>query len=263
MKAHRTIVEIVYEGTDITRDIAADLLSFTWNDNESGQFDDIDITLKNDHGQWINAWLPEKGDVIVASIITVDENENRSAIYCGRFQVDEISFSGPPIILSIKAQSAPLNDDTRRTRRSKAWEDVTLQDIAKDIADRAGLRLIYDVTDFIGYGRIDQSRENDFAFLMRVCREEGLDMKVTDEQLVVFSAAQYEAKPPVDEIDITDGRIISWSLESQAHDLAKSSTVSYYDPNTGETNEATVEVPEAQPITLRSLVSSFFGGGES
>lgn len=243
MRATRTHVELIYEGTNITEDISPDLVSFDWNDNESGKADDISITLKNDHGLWSGEWFPQKGDTLTASIVHTDTDGVERAIFCGRFSVDELSFSGPPSTLTINAQSAALGDDARRTRRSKAWEEVSLRDIAQAVADVAGMTLIYDVSEAIEYDRIDQSREADISFLMRVCRQEGLSLKVSDEQLVVFSESDYEQRPPVDTISLGETRVISWSFETKAYELASEARVRYYDASKAQTVEHVVSAP--------------------
>src|SRR5699024_6017061 len=124
-----------------------------------------------------------KGDHIKATIVVESGVGSRAQIYCGSFYVDELDFKGPPSTVSIKAQSVPQGNDVRTTKRRKAWEDVSLQEIAQDIADRAGLTLLYDVSESFFYDRVDQ-RESDLKFLGRMCKEEGFALKVTGEQIV-------------------------------------------------------------------------------
>lgn len=51
MITRRAKLVINYEGTNITADIAADLLRFTHNDNASQTADDISVVLKDETGQ--------------------------------------------------------------------------------------------------------------------------------------------------------------------------------------------------------------------
>lgn len=262
MRGQRTIVQLVYEGVDISREINADLLSFSWTDNASGQADDVSLSLRNSHGLWAGEWYPQKGDAIKATIIVESGEDSRSSIYCGRFEIDELSFSGPPSTMTIKAQSAPQGNDIRNTKRWKPWEDVSLEDVAQSIAESAGLLLVYDVSESFLYDRLDQRRESDLAFLQRVCAEEGFALKVTDEQLVIFSEADYEAKAPVDEIQIGTSRVISWSFGSKAYELVKEARVRYFDAKKGETIERTVEVPPPNPNEDWALMRWFRGGNK-
>jgi phage protein D len=69
MDTRRAYVEIIYEGKNITDNIAPDLKNFSYNDNASGTADDITIELKDNLGKWIEGWAPTKGDIINATII--------------------------------------------------------------------------------------------------------------------------------------------------------------------------------------------------
>ena len=81
--------------------------------------------------------------------------------------------------------------------KSRAWEKQNISAIAKKIADAAKLELFFDSDDDPVFDRQDQSRESDLKFLSRLCSENGLSVKVTDTQLVVFSKEKYEKKDPV------------------------------------------------------------------
>lgn len=242
MQARRAYVRIVYESKDITRDIASDLIAFAWNDNESGTADDISISLRNDHKRWINGWYPRVGDTIQASIV-LEEDGLTSTVYCGRFSVDELEAQHPPSTFTINAVSIPLDTSARRTRKTKAWEDVSLEDIAKDIAVGAGLSLFFDAPNAPRYDRLDQRQESDLAFLLRACTDAGLCLKVTDDRIVVFDEARYEQRTPVAELAPGDGLLVSWSFRAQAFDLYSSVTCSYYDAEKNETIEVKVEDP--------------------
>ena len=139
--ALRTYINITYKGVNISTDIAADLLSFSYTDNESGTPDDI--VLKNDHGRWNDDWMPTLGDKIIASII----QEGRGAgkpLSCGTFTLDQFDVSlGGGSTVSMKGVSVPSEKSIRRTTKSRGWEKVKLSEIAADIASTGGLRLTY------------------------------------------------------------------------------------------------------------------------
>lgn len=253
MKARRTRINLFYDGTDISQDISRDLVSFSWTDNESDKADDISVTLKNDTGLWSGPWYPGKGDTLQATII--DERDSGSqALYCGRFQIDGLTASGPPDKFDIKGVSVPLDKDIRREKRNRAWEDVKLSDIVESIALRGALTALYDVARDHQYDRIDQRGESDLRFLQRVCGDEGYSLKVTDDQLVVFEQAVYEARDPIGTIVRGSSDVKGWSFDSQAHDLYSLCVCSYYDPDTENLLERTVRDPRIQGGMTEKLV---------
>lgn len=241
MKARRTVVKLLYDGTDITQDVAHDLVSFTYNDNESGEADDITVKVKNDHGLWSGDWFPGKGDTLKATII-----DEAGSLYCGTFKIDDLTYSGSPRTFDIKAVSIPLDETIRRKAQSKIWEDAKLSGIVNEIGAAAGLEVIYDVQSDPTYDRLAQREESDLKFLERIAKEEGFSVKVTDEKLVVFDPKTYEEKPPITSIELGKDDVLSFNFKSQAFDLYKSCTACYYDPEKEEEIEETFEAPDVQ-----------------
>lgn len=237
-----TGIDIFYEGVNITGDISDDLLSFTYTDNEGGKSDDISITLKNNHGKWSGAWLPIRGDKITATIVQKGRG-SRKELVCGTFTVDEIESSGPPDIFAIKAISIPAESDIFRRKGSRAWEDVRLSEIAKDTASKGSLALQFFVVGDPLYDRRDQRNETDMAFLKRLCKEEGLQVKCTDGQLVIFSPEALGEDPPVMTIARGVDDIKGYSFKAQAADAYWKCTMSYTSPKTGKLVKYTYAQP--------------------
>lgn len=55
--ARGTYADVVFDGTDITKDIRPYLLSITYTDNEEDATDDLQITLQDRDKLWLNKWL--------------------------------------------------------------------------------------------------------------------------------------------------------------------------------------------------------------
>lgn len=158
-------VKITYEGVDISRDIAPFLTYFTYSDNGNGKADDLQITLADREGKWRGSWMPSNGDKVQASIILHNwyyEGQSRQ-LNCGSFEIDTVRYSGPPDTLTIEAVSYPGNSAMKNEKRTKAWEKITLRDIASSIASSAGLELMFEA-DNVSYDRMDQSQETDLSF---------------------------------------------------------------------------------------------------
>lgn len=242
---NRTHVQVLYEGTDISRDVSKDLLSLTYTDNEGGKSDDLSLKLKNDHGRWNRAWYPEEGATIEATIIKeTDEGTERLSV--GRLTIDEIEVMGAPSTIDIRGVSVPINNTIRRTAKSRAWENVRLSEIAADVAGTGELSLEFLAPTDPLYDRRDQHDETDLQFLQRLATDEGYRLKVTNQQLVLYDITEQQGSSTIDTYNLYQGRVLSYSLKSQAHTVYKTATVEYKDPDTGEVNTYTYTDPNVQ-----------------
>ncbi|MEQ6854473.1 late control protein [Lysinibacillus capsici] len=240
----RAIANISYMGVNITQDIAPYLKSFTFNDNE-GESDDISIDLEDRERKWQGPWLPQKGDKISASIELRNwYKEGATAkLNCGTFFVDEVSFKGPPDSVSIKALSVPFTKGGKDTKKTKAWENTTLQTILTDVAKEAGLKLVYDAPTFL-YDRVEQDKKTPLAFAKSLAKREGLATKVTKEQLVVYDELQYEKKVEVRMITRGESDVISYDFKVTAAEEQYSKVeLSYFDSKTKKNIKYTYNVP--------------------
>ena len=55
---------------------------------------------------------------------------------CGVFEIDSVSYTGPPQKLSIKATSIPYKAELRQTKRSRVWENTTLKNMAENLKEQ-------------------------------------------------------------------------------------------------------------------------------
>lgn len=218
-------------GTSVTQDILPDLLSFTYDDKETNEADEISLTLKDPTGKWASKWKPDGGEVVRAYIAsgTVDGKKGRE-LFCGKFFVDSLRTSGSPRVFEMRAVSIPLNTPIRRKMVTKAWEKKTLKGIAQEVATAAKVKLLFDSQDNPSYDRQDQKAESNLRFLSRLCEDAGLSIKVTDSQIVIFDQAFYEKKKPVKTLKLGVSDILSWDFESQQSETYKTCTVSWRDP---------------------------------
>ena len=149
--------------------------------------------------QWTTAWVPITGDTLSATIRATNwerEGDSRS-LPCGFFVLDSFEFSGWPVTGSIKAVSVPADGSFMATERTKTWENVTIQEIGKEIAGRANIALAWDVEgDPITLKSVEQSEETDCAFYMSLCDTYGLAMKVYAQKIVVYDREAYKKKDP-------------------------------------------------------------------
>lgn len=232
-RARRAAPEISYEHTDITEDLKGCLKSFSYTDIASGGSDSISITVQDREKKWIGGWSPKKGDHMSASASFSDwtGDGDNWGMYCGEFEVDDVSASGPPASSSIKAVSIPRSEAFNEEERTKNWEDITVREIAAEIAGRAGINLFYQADD-IAVHSMEQDKQTDCKFLYSVCEKYGLAMKVFAGKIVIFDEARYESAGAVDTLRYED--FSRYSYNSTLAGTYTGAKISYTDPGTGE-----------------------------
>lgn len=236
------ILQFTQAGADVSESVLPDLLSFTYSDKETNEADEISLNLKDETGKWAGVWQPNGGEIVRAYIVQGTVVEQGKRLNCGRFYVDSMTVAGSPRTFELKAVSIPLNKPIRRKLKSRAWEKRTLKMIAQEIANEAGVKLIFDSLENPEYDRQDQERESDLKFLSGLCEEAGLSIKLTDEQLVIFDQASYEKKSSVKTLELGVDNILDWSFEASQSETYKSCTINYRDPKQKYKGEAGGEV---------------------
>ncbi len=273
MKARRARVKCKYDNVDISQDVARFLKSFSVREVLSGEADSAEITLEDREALWRGDWFPERGAIMDITLVMSDwegEGDNRELPF-GKFEVDEITNTGPPNEAKIKLISVPNNTDLRGVERTRAWEKANLSRIVQDVAEGAGMQHFFDTPEDPVLERAEQSEETDLAFLQKLCKDAGLALKVTDKNVVVFDIAKYEAAEPV--MTITKGKdnIISFDCRTTIHEIYRACHVKYKHGKkdelieytftdskrttgrTLEVNEKVVSIEEAEKLAKKKL----------
>ena len=215
--------------TDVTEDLSKDLLSWSYSDKETGQADEISLTLQDKTGKWASTWKPDGGEVIRAYLSSGTASSRGTELYCGSFYVDTVRFSGSPKTVEIRAVSIPLSKPIRRLKRTRAWESKDLKSIASGICSDAGMSLVFDSSLNPTFDRVDQNKEADLSFINRLCEDSGLSLKVTDNQMVIFDQEAYESKDPVATFVLGESNILRYDFETAQSESYKSVTVKWRD----------------------------------
>lgn len=245
--ARRINLKILYESTDISADITKYLKSFSFGDVMSGAADDIDITLEDREELWQGDWLPARGAILTVSLITkawsaADDEDHELPV--GQFEIDEIENSSPPNEVKIKGVSIPNNAEIRGIEKNHSWEKANLSVIAKDIATGAGLELYYDTADDPNLERAEQTEQTDLEFLMKLCKDEGLALKISDRQIIIFDEQKYEKADPVRTITKGSTAVKTFSIKSSIHNIYKACHVKYKESKKNELIEFTFIAPD-------------------
>lgn len=204
-----------------------------------------------------------KGTEIHAMVIQKNpySNGKDKVLDCGVFEIDSVSYSGPPQKLTIKATSIPYKAELRQTKHNRVWENTTLKNMAEKIGKRSGFKVMYLSNSNPVYKRKEQVNMTDIAFLKKMCKRAGISLKVTSKTIVLFDAADYESKTEVKKIKAGKGNILSYGFSTKTADTAYSSChVIYTDPDTKKTIEATYTPENAnadgQKLEIKQKVSS-------
>lgn len=237
MQGRKASVLISYNGKNASTKLNEYLQSFTYTDVASGESDSISIRLSNIDKKWLGSWFPAKGDKLTASTkFTNWSKTGEKKFKCGDFTLDEFSFSGRPLEANIEALALPIKESFKTTDRNKTYKKVTIEEIAKEIAKRANVKLVYDAAR-IDIETIEQS-ENDCDFLFDLCEKYGLGMKVYSSKIIIFDEAAYEKRRSVVTIDESDMK--SWSYDTTTNKTYTAAKISYTNPKTKKDVSITV-----------------------
>jgi len=255
--ARRTVIAVHLDGVDISEDINNYLLSMTYTDNEGDKTDDLQISLDDREGIWLEDWLSGRSDSdtgtrgLIISAVIIQKNFNSDGtddvLDCGEFEIDGLDASGPPGAAAIKATSLPYSSSVRMETKTKAWENINLSAIAEEMATDNGMMCMYESSFDPLYDRREQMQISDIVFLQGLCYDAGISLKVTGNIIVLFDAAEYEEKPAVREIKRGESDVISYRFGASTHGTYSKCNVRYTDPQTGQTIEYTYTPKHADP----------------
>lgn len=207
----RSYLKLLYNSTDITADIAADVKSFRYSASASDNADTIDVVLADPERKWLREWTPEAGDELTAAIVLEDypsEGETRT-VQCGRYILDEPSYSAPPHVQTLSAISVACNTSLVSAARSRTWTDAAISEIAAQIASENGVSLYWE-SEYDPHITMEQSKTADLDFLAQLCKKYTLRLKAADGQLVIYDPFPRESAAPV--ATLTEGGVEKYTL---------------------------------------------------
>ena len=252
--ARSAAVRVIFKGTNITEDIRPYFKSLSYTDNEEDECDNLSLTLQDRDGVWLESWAMEAvmgaaaSNKIAASIIRRNwgGKGEEETLDCGEFELDSVTVSGPPSVVNLSAVSLPYAEPIRQTVLNREWEAYNLSGIAAEVAGKGGLSLSYLSETDPYFEREEQFRTSDIAFLSVLCHENGLSLKVTDGELVIFDQPTFEAAASIGTIRRGDGSYKTYSLETgEAKTQYASCRVRYNHPDKGLI-EGTFDNPDAK-----------------
>lgn len=160
----KPIYKLTVDGENITAAVQGRLVSLTLTDNRGFEADQLDIVLDDSDGKLD---LPPKGALVHVSLGWQDSG----LVDKGSYTVDEISHSGAPDTLTLRARSADLRSGLT-TQRERSFHQQTVGAIVKIIAEENDLipmvspLLASQVVD-----HIDQTNESSANLLTRLAKQ--------------------------------------------------------------------------------------------
>jgi len=229
--ARRFMIELKYEGADISADVAPFVTSFNFVDS-TDKIDEISLSMQDVQGLWRTGWWPKRGAKFAAKF-RVENWFNPGDSFernCGQFEIDDFSSSGPPSIATIKAVAVGISSSIRRQQNTKAWENVEIKLIAQDIADKHKFELKW----YSNYNPIlerwQQDNQSDLACLKAICEYAGMAIKITDKAIVIFRLEEFDNKNPEITIRSVGDGVKGYSINANSADIYSACLVNYYDP---------------------------------
>jgi len=245
-------IQLLYEGRDITRDVGAALVRLRVTDNLSDASDDLDIELEDVKGLWRDAWYPGHGDTLSLSLGW--KNKPREPM--GRFEIDEVELNLPPATLAIRALAAGIRGDLR-TIQHRAYEGMTLQAIARQIAQRQGLTFAGSV-DAITLERLTQDTA-DLEFLRELAAKYDHAFKIWDDKLVLQRIADLEQQEPVAELTLP--QLSSMRLRDSFREIPSAVKVKHQDAAKGKLVE--MIMVDGKVVAVPSSVQKKISSGDT
>lgn len=239
-----------YNGRDITADINDFVLGVTYVDNLSGEADELNVELEDTDGRWLNAWYPEHGAALTLAL----GYEGEALMSMGEFDLDELECSGPPSVVRIRALAAGLRKPVR-SRRSRGYEQTSLDKVVARVARRMGVQLQSEI-DPIPLDRLTQYQESDLQFLTRLADEYGYICKLMDNgtNLVFWRRDERFSAEPLLRLTMAD--VSSWSVTDKVGEVPVKVTTQYHQPEKKQLMASTVADGETALVPAEGVSSS-------
>ena len=232
------IFELFYDKKNITNDVSPYVTSIEYTDVEHGESDELSISFEDSEKLWQGAWIPSKGDCLRAYI----GYEAEKLLNCGIFEIDELEYDTPPDVITVKGLATGIKKPLRQ-KNSVGYENKTLKQIAKEIADKHELSLVGEIAD-IRVDRITQNQERDLTFLTKLAEQYGYIFKIAENNLVFYDVSKLKGAKSTQIFYKTDLSHIN--LREKTSQKYKAVQVSYFDPKKKKTVKASARNESVQ-----------------
>ena len=222
--------KIIAAGVDISAKIQQRLLELQVKDEAGLKSDAVDIKLDDRDSALA---LPATGTSLEIHM----GYKETGLVAMGLYTADEITLSGPPQIMTIRAKAADLGGSIKN-QKSREWSEITICDLVETIAAEHGLtpKIAKTLGDFI-YKGVTQTDESDISFLNRLSKHHDALVSVKNGALLFISKGMgvNASGKALSVTNIHERQVTSWQVTLAARDAAKSVTAKWHNKETGKT----------------------------
>lgn len=228
--ARTAALSVTYKGKDISKDISASLINFTYTDNEQGKADEIELLLENKKGLWSGSWYPEKGSVIETGLKLYDWNKMGEIINVkwGRFTIDELTLSSAGTF-SMKAISEKCAGAFSTEKKCRTFENITLKDMVTKIADENNMQLVYKAQKNTKYTKLYQLYYTDSSFIFIQADKAGHKCKISDDKIIIYDNSIKNTG-----IKLKPSNVSAYEFKAKTFGTYKAAEVKYFNVESGE-----------------------------
>jgi hypothetical protein len=157
---------LIADDADVTAAIAKRLVKLSLTDKKGMEADELTIEIEDGGGR---VALPRTGVTLSLALGW----EGGALVDKGRFEVDEVSHSGPPDTITITARAADFRGGLK-DQREASYHDTTVGAILETIAARNGLApaIHADLSETL-IAHLDQTNESDANLITRLGKDYG------------------------------------------------------------------------------------------
>ncbi len=229
----RATLSVTYNNADITAELSSMLLGFEYVDVVDGKnADSLTLTVENTDRRWYGEWLPSRGATLTATLTCLNWPGGK-VLECGKFEIDGINFADEPSTCTITALAIGITSSLRRERVSKAWESISVREIASEVAGKHGFELNFDVdNEPPKLDRYDQREQSDIDMLVELGDRYGLVIRISDKTIVIQEGLKQDRQAPSYTFDRTGGNVLrNPFFRIDSSDIYTACKVQYFDPD--------------------------------
>lgn len=251
----RAAWDVTLDGQSLVEQLAPRLISLSLSEKRGEEADELQITVHDHDGKFAP---PAQGSRLRVSLgWAAGSAVTPGLVDKGEFLIDEVTWSGPPDVVTITARSADLQG-TFRTRKGKIWRETTIGEIVSAIAGEHKLAARCH-PDLAGeaIAAAEQNNKSDMAFLRDLARRYDATATVKAGALI-FAPIGAETTPTgrtLPSLEISRGSCSRYSWRRAGRDKAEEGAeAQWHDTAAGK--RQTVTVGEGKRRRLKRVYGS-------
>lgn len=167
--------KVIYNGVNIVNEV--NIKSVLIDDDCGEKLDSLKVTFNDAQSLWTK-YKPHQNDTIEVK---------QDGYSTGTMYIDNIN----PVDSTMVLQALPIKSKAK-TKKSGAWENITLPVLCSQKAYENGLEFSGISVDVYICPRVDQQNVSDLKFISQRCNLEGALMKIHNNKMTVYNQKEFE-----------------------------------------------------------------------